>query len=454
MTNQEITRIDFSLYEYYDKNYFLNNNIIPLWEDDMCINFGICQNSNVTDINSKFTKLMKFINIDELDLLFIQENIDLKIRLYNLSLSCVNSKLSSNKDIEEFFDILISYAINARSSDIHIEVSNDDILFRFRVDGILKIFFCIKKDFFKLLSSYIKLLSNLDITQIRLPQDSRFSMNVESKQFDFRVSFMPTIDAESIVIRILDKKNIDKSLDTLGLSPNIYSSLQNTLKLTQGLILITGPTGSGKTTTLYSMIKELNSNSKKIITVEDPVEYKLDKIQQVAVNNKVGLSFKMILKNILRQDPDIILIGEIRDKSSLDIALQASLTGHLVIASIHANNSIETISRLIDLQADPFLLSTSLKLIMSQRLVLNYCVACKAKGCKKCNYTKYYNRSCIAEVLKVDEYISSKIFRKDDLNEIKAYLQKIDFKTMFDDGMGKVAMNITSKEEVYKVIRF
>lgn len=454
MINQDIYSIDFTMYSLYDKNYFLDNKILPLYEDEMCVNFAICSNSNVNDIKSKFNKLMKFKNIDELDLLFMQENIDLKIRLYNLSLSCINSKVSTNKDIEEFFYILISYAISSRSSDIHIEVSNENILFRFRVDGALKIFFSIKKDFFKLLSSYIKLLSNLDITQVRLPQDSRFSLNINSKQFDFRVSFMPTIDAESIVIRILDKKNINKSLDTLGLSENIYSTLKNTLKLTQGLILITGPTGSGKTTTLYSMIKELKSNSKKIITIEDPVEYKLDNIQQVAVNNKVGLSFEMILRNILRQDPDIILIGEIRDKSSLDIALQASLTGHLVIASIHANNSIETISRLIDLQADPFLLSSSLKLIMSQRLVLNYCSNCNAKGCKQCNYTKYYDRSCIAEVLKIDEYISSKIFRKDDLNEIKEYLEKIDFKTMFDDGMSKVKMNITSKEEVYKVITY
>ncbi|MBU0924720.1 Flp pilus assembly complex ATPase component TadA, partial [bacterium] len=204
----------------------------------------------------------------------------------------------------------------------------------------------------------------------------------------------------------------------------------------------------------YSILKEINSEEKKIITVEDPVEYKIDSICQVAINNKIGLSFEVVLKNILRQDPDVIFIGEIRDKFSLDIALQASLTGHLVIASIHANNALETISRLIDLQADPFLISSTLKLIMAQRLVLNYCKYCNVKGCEKCNFTKYYDRSCIAEVLKIDEKMSSFIFKKTQMNEIKDYLKTINFKTILDDGKQKVDLKITSLDEVYKVISF
>jgi general secretion pathway protein E len=243
-------------------------------------------------------------------------------------------------------------------------------------------------------------------------------------------------------------------LQTLGLSLNLLEILKQSLNLSQGLILISGPTGSGKTTTLYSILKELNSEEKKIITVEDPIEYKIDSICQIPINNKIGLSFEVVLKNILRQDPDIIFIGEIRDKFSLDIALQASLTGHLVIASIHANNSVETISRLIDLQADPFLISTTLKLVMAQRLVLNYCKSCKALGCEKCNYTKYYDRSSIAEILKIDEKISSLIFKKADVNEIKKYLQSINFKTILDDGKQQVDLNITSLEEVYKVVTY
>ena len=341
-----------------------------------------------------------------------------------------------------------------RASDIHIERTGDLVLFRFRVDGKLKTFFTFDIELLNIISSHLKLISNLDITQTRLPQDSRFSINVNNDTYDFRISTMPTIDSESIVIRILDKKNINKSIEDLGLSSDVFSVLKKALKLTQGLILITGPTGAGKTTTLYSILQELNSDEKKIITVEDPIEYKIDSISQIAVNTKVGLSFEVILRNILRQDPDIIFIGEIRDKFSLDIALQASLTGHLVLASIHSNNAVETISRLMDLNADPFLISSTLKLILAQRLVLNYCKYCEAKGCDKCNYTKYYDRSCIAEVLNIDENISSMIFKKEDINKIKKYLKSIDFKTMIDDGKRKVSLNITSLEEVYKVINY
>ena len=324
-------------------------------------------------------------------------------------------------------------------------------LFKFRIDGRLKIFFSFKIEFLKHISSYVKLISNLDITQVRMPMDGRFSLNLNSIKYDFRLSTMPTIDSESIVLRILDNKNINKDLHTLGLSFNILEVLTKTLKLTQGLILISGPTGSGKTTTLYSILKELNCSEKKIITVEDPVEYKIDSICQVPINSKIGLSFEVVLKNILRQDPDIIFIGEIRDKFSLDIALQASLTGHLVIATIHANSAVETISRLFDLQADPFLISSSLKLIMAQRLVLNYCKNCNSLGCKKCNFSRFYGRSSIAEILRIDEKLSSLIFKKVDINDIKEYLKTINFKTLLEDGKEKVKQNITSLDEVYKV---
>ena len=201
------------------------------------------------------------------------------------------------------------------------------------------------------------------------------------------------------------------------------------------------------------ILKELNSDDKKIITVEDPIEYKIDSINQVPINNKVGLSFELVLKNILRQDPDIIFIGEIRDKFSLDIALQASLTGHLVLASIHASSSVETITRLIDLKADPFLISTTLKAVMAQRLVLAHCKSCE-NGCKKCNFTKFYDRTSIAEILKIDEQISSLIFNKASFNELKEYLKNINFKTILDDGKQKVKDGLTTLEEVYKVVNF
>ena len=454
MNNINNIDINYGLFCIYEKEYFLKNKIVPLQEDDISLEFLVCKESNLKTIKEDFTKVLKYTEIEINDLLFLLSFLDIKIDLYSNAKSIVLEKSNDNKSVEKFFHRLISFSIQTRASDIHIEQYEEQVLFRFRVDGKLKTFFSFSYELLKVLSSYIKLISNIDITQTRLPQDSRFSIFVNNETYDFRVSTMPTIKSESIVIRILDKKNINKSIEDLGLSSNIYSILKKSLNLTQGLILVTGPTGAGKTTTLYSILQELNSSEKKIVTVEDPVEYKIDSISQIAVNNKIGLSFEVILRNILRQDPDIIFIGEIRDKLSLDIALQASLTGHLVLASIHSNNSVETISRLMDLDADPFLISSSLKLIFSQRLILNYCKFCMAKGCEKCNYTKYYSRSCIAEAMVIDERISSMIFKKEDINKIKKYLKNIEFKTILDDGEKKVSSDITSIEEVLKVVNF
>ena len=312
--------IDFSLFEKYDKEYFIKNKIIPIFEDNIYLKVAVCRSSNLNTIKDDFKKLINFIEIDELELLFILNHLDKKIRLYDLSKKSI-SQNSYEKNVQIFLEELLFFAIDLRASDIHIEKYKELVLFKFRIDGRLKIFFAFEAEFIKFISSYIKLISKLDMTQVRLPLDGRFSLNYENKKFDFRVSTMPTIDGESIVLRVLDNKNINKNLQTLGLSLNLLEKLTESLKLTQGLILISGPTGSGKTTTLYSILKELDSEDKKIITVEDPIEYKIDSICQVPINNKIGLSFELVLKNILRQDPDIIFIGEIRDKFSLDIAL-------------------------------------------------------------------------------------------------------------------------------------
>lgn len=445
--------IDYSLFEKYDKDYFIQNKIVPLYEDSITLSLAICSKSNLYSVKNDFVKILSFVEVDELDILFVLSNLNRTLNLYNFA-----KKSISNSALEQytanFLDELILYSIEQRASDIHIEKYQNLVLFKFRVDGRLKIFFSFNEEFFKVFSSFVKLISNLDITQNRISLDGRFSRYIDEKKYDFRLSTMPTISAESIVLRILDNKNIDKNLENLGLSLNLYEDIKSCLKLTQGLILISGPTGSGKTTTLYAMLKELNSDDKKIITVEDPIEYKIDSINQVQINNKVGLSFEVVLKNILRQDPDIIFIGEIRDSFSLDVALQASLTGHLVLASIHASNSLETITRLLDLKDDSFLISTTLKAVIAQRLVLTYCKECGAKGCKKCNFTKFYGRTQIAEILRVDEKISSLIFKKASINEFKEYLKSTDFKNILDDGKLKVKENITNLEEILKVVNF
>lgn len=451
MKNLLNTLIDYSLFDKYEKEYFLKNRIVPIFEDSICFKIAVCKDSNLQEIQKKFkNKLLKFVEVDSFDILFVLSKLEKKISLFNLAKKSSNETNFDNV-IKIFLSEILAFALENRASDIHIEQYKNLVLFKFRIDGRLKVFFNFEVSFFKLISTYIKLISNLDITQIRIPMDGRFSHKIKDRNLDFRVSTMPTIDGESIVLRILDNKNINKNLHTLGLSLNLLEILKKELNSTQGLILISGPTGSGKTTTLYSILKELNSEEKKIITVEDPVEYKIDSINQISINNKIGLSFEVVLKNILRQDPDIIFIGEIRDEFSLNVALQASLTGHLVIASIHANSAVETISRMIDLKADPFLIANSLKLVMAQRLVLVYCKYCLAKGCEKCNYTKFYDRSCLAEILKIDEVLSSLIFKKSDIKKLKKYINSIGFKTILEDGKEKVKQNLTSIDEVYKV---
>lgn len=441
------TIIDYELIDSLDIEFLKNNLILPIKKDGIFFNIFSCTNSNIKALEDGNIIREKELNKEEI--LFFLDDIKRRKTLFLLSKNAVLNEENNINYIEDFFKILIKKAVEVRSSDIHIESIEKALIIRFRIDGNLKIFYTFQKEFLKVLSSYIKMLSKLDITQSRTPMDGRFSLYLKEKKFDFRVSTMPTIYGESIVIRVLDNKNITKKLQDLGFSKRVYNSIKEIEKLSSGLVLIAGPTGSGKSTTLYSILKELNKENKKIITIEDPVEYKMEGIQQIEVNEKLGVTFQKVLKNVLRQDPDIILIGEIRDENSLAISLQASLTGHLVFASIHANNTVETFSRLKDLKADKFLLSASLRYILSQRLVLNICKKCKAKGCELCSFTGFYGRSCISEILKIDEEISSIIMQNKD---IKTYLNSISFKTILDDGKESVEKGITTMQEVYKVI--
>lgn len=445
--------IDYSLFDKYSQDFFKINLICPIKEDDKYLTVAVCDKSNLQNIENRFARVLKYKEYETNDLKFILSNIDIKKELFK-TINNSYSNINSDNQTKIFFEKILFFAIENRASDIHIESNEEKILFRFRVDGTLKTFFLLENKYAKQISSYVKLISNLDITQNRLPQDSRFKINISNKNYDFRISILPIIEGESIVIRVLDNNASKKDLKSLGFSNHLLNQLQEAMKLKQGLILIAGPTGSGKTTTIYSLLQMLNSDKRKIITVEDPIEYKMKNIQQVAVNNKLGLTFSSVLKNILRQDPDVLLIGEIREEESLKIALQASLTGHLVISTIHSNSALQTISRLIDLNADRFLLSTSLKYILSQRLVLAYCKTCENKGCEVCNYSGYFDRLSLGEIIKIDENISSMILKENSLNEIKEYLLSKDFKDIFKDGMKKVEYKLTSKEEILKVISY
>lgn len=457
--------IDYSLSNENNCEYFQKNKILPLENKELNILIATSnENLDRDALIGIFNKPVKVIEFNKKEINFELQYMDLKRELYTeASKAIANIEISSNNShINTFMDILFSFCIIKNVSDIHFESINSSIIIRLRIDGELIQIFRFKIELFPLISSVIKYFGNLDISQKRIPLNGRFSKVINRLMYDMRISTMPTIYGESIVLRILDNGNIKKDINTIGFEENTLKIIKNTLHLSQGLVLVTGPTGSGKTTSLYSMINSLNAVNKKIITIEDPVEYKLDGVMQVNINNEINLDYKTVLKNILRQDPDILLIGEIRDSEALQIAIQASLTGHLVIATLHTNNALETITRLLDLKAEPYLIASTLKMVLSQRLLRLLCSSCKekenssnsyiARGCNICSYTGYKNRHVVSEVLEIDEQISYLLSHDNSMAEIKAYIKKINFSSLKDNAKTLVDIGKTSLAEYYSKV--
>ncbi len=391
-----------------------------------------------------------------------------------------------DKDTEEspavlkLIDLILKNAVISRASDIHIEATERNCLVRARVDGMLMQSFIFDKDIFNPLSSRMKLLSNLDIAEKRKPQDGRFSAKVADKEFDFRVSTLPTIFGESIVLRILDKSKVMIRLEDAGMSELCFRKFSESIKVPYGIVLVTGPTGSGKTTTLYGALNAIKDIKDKIITVEDPVEYQMGGIQQVQVRAEIGLSFSDALRSILRQDPDKIMIGEIRDAETLRIAIQAALTGHLVLSTLHTNDSIAAVTRILDMGIESYLVSGALVAIQAQRLVRKICPHCKTKttltgkvledikeylpegknfifykgaGCKECQHSGYYGREMISEVLPVSEKMSRMIAAGASKEEMTNQAKSEGFVNMFEDGVLKSLDGKTTIDEILRVAR-
>jgi general secretion pathway protein E len=440
--------LDYEFIHGYSIEQLRQELLLPLKKDEYFTYVLSCSESSEYFCCFDDNEMVKTIISIESEILFCLSDFETKLSLYRLSKKAMN-KDDDNTYIEEFLDELLEYALLKKCSDIHFETSFESLIIRFRIDGVLKIFFNFDKQLYYMLSSIIKLVSKLDITERRRPQDGRFSISMGNKEIDFRVSTMPTINGESIVLRILDQYHTQPQISNLGFDSIHFEKLKESIKKSNGLILVTGPTGSGKSTTLYSILKELNQNDRKIITIEDPVEYQLKGVQQIAVNQEIGLTFNEVLKNVLRQDPDIIMIGEIRDKESLSIALQASLTGHLVLSTLHTNDSISTLNRLYDLDAKPFLIASTLRAIISQRLVAKCCCL---TGCNECNFTKFSGRISLFEFLEVDEHVSSMIHQKKNQEEILKYLKDHGFKTLLEDATEKINQGLTTYKEVYKVV--
>ena len=396
----------------------------------------------------------------------------------DLSLEGNTDETEESPAVLKLIEIILKSSIFAGASDIHIEATEKSCIIRTRVDGMLRQSFTFDKDIFSPLASRMKLLSNLDIAEKRKPQDGRFSTTVSKKDFDFRVSTLPTIFGESIVLRILDKSKAMIKLEEAGMSKFCYDRFSESIKVPYGIVLVTGPTGSGKTTTLYGALNAIKDVKDKIITVEDPVEYQMAGLQQVQVRASIGLSFADALRSILRQDPDKIMIGEIRDKETLRIAIQAALTGHLVLSTLHTNDAISAVTRILDMGIEEYLVSGALVAIQAQRLVRKICTYCKKEtvlpetllkdvrqylpenpvfyvgaGCKECGHSGYSGREMISEVLTISETFSRLIASSASKEEMTNQAMEEGFINMFEDGVHKALEGKTTIEEIYRVAR-
>jgi len=379
--------------------------------------------------------------------------------------------------VVKYVDLILDKAVSARASDIHFEPFETEFKIRYRVDGAL---YELDPPPFKLalpVISRVKVMSNLNIAERRLPQDGRIQRMINGRQVDLRVSTLPTAFGESVVLRVLDRSSVNLELDTLGMPPDIMAYILEVIEKPNGIFIVTGPTGSGKTTTLYSCLRKINTIDSKLLTAEDPVEYEIDGIIQVPINDAVGLTFSRVLRAFLRQDPDRILVGETRDAETAQIAIQASLTGHLVFTTLHTNDSTGAVTRLMDMGIEPFLISASLECVLAQRLIRKICTACRTayepseqvlaslglsihdigdknfyygKGCEACNQTGYKGRKGIYELLKISDPIREMINDRAPGILIRQKAIELGMTTLREDGLRSIYDGLTTIEEVVK----
>jgi type IV pilus assembly protein PilB len=383
-----------------------------------------------------------------------------------------------DQPIIKLVNMIISQAVEKKASDIHIEPFEKEVLVRYRIDGILHEIMTVPKSLEPAVVARVKIMSSMRIDEKRVPQDGRIHLKMQGADFDFRVSTLPTVAGESIVMRILDKRSIMVELKDLGFSDHDFKKWTTAITLTNGIILVTGPTGSGKSTTLYATLKMMNKPDVKVLTVEDPVEYNLKGIVQVQTNHKVGLDFARALRAFLRQDPDKIMVGEIRDKETGSIAIEAALTGHMVLSTLHTNSSVDTITRLVEMGIEPFLVSSTLVAVLAQRLGRRICSKCKreipkpkklmeifqkvgidintvelfkGEGCNICNQTGYKGRVGVYELLVASDAFKDLVNKEAHFADLFNQARKDGMKTLYEDGLMKVAKGVTTYEELYRV---
>jgi len=384
--------------------------------------------------------------------------------------------LASEAPIIRLVNLLITRAVESRASDIHIEPFEDELKVRYRIDGVLHDAESTPKRLQAAIISRLKIMAKLNIAERRLPQDGRIRLKVGDKEVDLRVSTIPILHGESMVMRILHKEGIVIDLDLLGFPPKMLLQFDQLISKPNGIILVTGPTGSGKTTTLYGALDKINSSEKKIITVEDPVEYQLKGINQIQIKPQIGLDFTNTLRHIVRQDPDVIMIGEIRDLQTAEIAIQSALTGHVVFSTLHTNDAPSAITRLLDMGVENFLLSSTVRGVLAQRLIRLICPACREAdpstadreellrldidtaitlyrgvGCEQCAHTGYFGRAGIYELMIIDEDLRKLVLKNADSGQLREMARQHGMKTLLEDGAEKIRQGITTIREVLRV---
>jgi len=478
-------KIYYDLFSSFPLNLINKYKIVPFKKDEEYIYIATADplDYDALELVEKFSSkpLKVFIALSK-DIQIIIERLKITISTNELIKKVKEELKRGGREnvsaIDELLDLILQKAISDRSTDLHIEPLKYNFIVRARVDGVLKELFSFDKEIYFPLVSKIKLLSNMDISEKRRSQDGRFTKSFNNHTYDFRVSTSLTLNGESVVLRILDQGKILLRMTELGMSEYNLKRFEKIIHSPYGIVFVTGPTGSGKTTTLYAVLNEIKGIDKKIITVEDPVEYAIPLIQQIPINSKVGITFANTIRNILRQDPDIIMIGEVRDTDTLEASIQASLTGHLVLATLHTNDAISTITRMIHMGAKNYMVADSLIGVLAQRLVRRICPYCKeesfplkeefkiikpflkgemkffrGKGCKNCDFSGYLGREMINEVLVVNEEIAHLIALNKDKMEILKAAKKSGFTSMIEDGIQKIKKGITTLEEILRVVK-
>jgi type IV pilus assembly protein PilB len=497
----DAARIDPSAFELLSTDYIRKHSALPIRFDGQTLVVGMIDPTNVfllDEIRRKTRRSVKIvvtttaditkvvellttgasdINVEEIIKDMAEDDVQLlKKDASNDDNVTDLEKMGSESPIIRFVNYVIFDAIKQGASDIHLEPKEKQLKVRYRIDGVLFEAMNPPWQMHPAIVSRLKIMSNLDISERRLPQDGRVRAVVHGRKVDLRLSTLPTVHGEKVVMRILDNRSINVKLEDLGFSENALTIWRNQIDLPHGILLVTGPTGSGKTTTLYSSLNCMDGNKLNIATVEDPIEYHLSAANQVQVHEKIGMTFSAALRSLLRQDPDVVMLGEIRDPETARIAVQASLTGHLVLSTLHTNDAPGSITRLINIGVEPYLISAAVNAILAQRLVRKICQHCKeeffpseqmhefltlqgfasektykGKGCDRCRKTGYSGRLGIYELLVMDDNLRDTVTRNPDVTHLRKLCRERGLVTLRDDGFAKVMQGLTTVDEILRV---